>query len=215
MLGLHEFHADGVFVIIAGQHFGDAFGAHARDIADIDQHLVIADVAAILEKGTEQAGHNLVDQTDIIGPADHAVGVERMRSALDGGKVEMDAFFKPDRGNALVHFDNFVRIAEFLQHIELPVDPAHRNGRIELIGPPADFGGDLGAQCQSLFQPLLADIAPRADHIGNDVDGQDFGFIKHGTRLAGARGKGQGAAARRGGGTSIDCRTALVALMIA
>jgi hypothetical protein len=54
LLGLQEFHADGVLVIIAGQHFGHAFRTHPCDIADIDQHLVVADITTVLEKGAEQ-----------------------------------------------------------------------------------------------------------------------------------------------------------------
>src|SRR4029077_8242270 len=38
------------------------------------------------------------------------------------------------------------------------------------IGPPVDADADVGDERQCRLEPVLADIAPRADHVGDDVD---------------------------------------------
>src|SRR6202044_144191 len=83
-----------------------------------------------------------------------------------------------DRG---VAFDG----AEFGLQISLPVDAFARNPGIEEIRPPVDADGDVGAERQRAFEPALADIAPRADHVGDDVDmdgawfGGFVGLLRH------------------------------------
>jgi len=54
--------------------------------------------------------------------------------------------------------------------IRLPVDAFARNPLIEEIGPPVDLDGDLGHERDRHFQAAFADIAPRTDDIGNDVN---------------------------------------------
>src|SRR6202030_2695697 len=66
-----------------------------------------------------------------------------------------------------------------------------RNPGIEEIGAPVDVDGDVGGLRQRRFEPVLADIAPRADHVGDDVDmhgawlGGLFGLLRHDAVLRG------------------------------
>jgi len=60
--------------------------------------------------------------------------------------------------------------AEFLFQIGLAIDAFARNPRVEKIGPPAHLDRDIRAKRQGLFQPALADEAPRTDDIGDDLD---------------------------------------------
>ena len=60
--------------------------------------------------------------------------------------------------------------AEFGFQIGLPVDTFARDPGIEEIRPPVDVDGDVGDERQRGFEPALADIAPRADDVGDHVD---------------------------------------------
>jgi hypothetical protein len=59
---------------------------------------------------------------------------------------------------------------EFGLQISLPVDAFARNPGIEEIRPPMDVDRDIGNERQRIFQPALADEAPGANHVGDDVD---------------------------------------------
>src|ERR1700728_2300832 len=51
---------------------------------------------------------------------------------------------------------------------------------MEEVGPPVHLDIDVGDQRNRCFKPMLADVAPRADHVGNhlDVDGRCL-FFRH------------------------------------
>src|SRR5215472_16807721 len=55
------------------------------------------------------------------------------------------------------------------------------------IGQVLDLGRGVRRERQRAFEPVLADIAPRADHVGNDADMHARGLIRygHGAVLAG------------------------------
>ncbi len=60
--------------------------------------------------------------------------------------------------------------AEFGFQISLAVDAFARDPGIEEIRAPIDVDGDIGGERDGAFEPALADIAPRADDVGDDVD---------------------------------------------
>src|SRR5262249_12613013 len=78
-------------------------------------------------------------------------------------------------GDRLVALDR----AEFGFEIGLAVDALARDPRIEEIGPILDLGGGVRRELKRAFEPVLADIAPRADYVGDDVD-------MHACRLVGS-----------------------------
>jgi hypothetical protein len=70
--------------------------------------------------------------------------------------------------------------AEFRDEVLFPADTLARDPRVEEIGPETHLDRDVGLQSDRLLQEPLADIAPRADDVGNHVDGERRG---HGRSL--------------------------------
>jgi hypothetical protein len=99
---------------------------------------------------------------DGVGLALHQLGV--IAEPLFAGGVDDAA------GNALVSLHR----AELGGEIFVPADALARHPRIEEERPPVHFHRDVRHQRQRVFNPALADIAPRADHVGDDVDRQRF-----------------------------------------
>src|SRR6516165_2761201 len=70
--------------------------------------------------------------------------------------------------------------AEFGLEIGLAVDAFARNPRIEEVGSKLDLGRRVGRERERAFEPMLADIAPRADDVGHDVDMHARGLVRCG-----------------------------------
>ncbi len=77
-------------------------------------------------------------------------------------EVERDPLAKSGGGHLGVEFLRPRLAPEFLNPVSLPLDPLTGHVRVELKGVPADSGGSAA---QGLFEPPLADEAPRADHV--------------------------------------------------
>src|SRR5262249_56664044 len=69
-------------------------------------------------------------------------------------------------GNALVSLDR----AELGGEIFLAADALARHPGIEEERPPAHFNGYIRHQRQGVLDAAFADIAPRADHVGDYVE---------------------------------------------
>src|SRR5919108_3522869 len=76
------------------------------------------------------------------------------------------------RGNALRNGAVAFGRAEFSREIVLAAHPLSGYPGIEKKGPKANLDGKLGAQRNRRVEAALADVAPRADHVGNHVDRQ-------------------------------------------
>src|SRR5581483_7922903 len=107
---------------------------------------------------------------DAVGPTDQPMRVKRIGLTADlvDGIIEA---LRRGRGadtlrDALITF----RGAELGGEVLLPRNALTRNPVVEKIGPVVDFDRDVGIERNRPFEPPLADEAPRADHIGNDVD---------------------------------------------
>ena len=59
---------------------------------------------------------------------------------------------------------------EFGLQIGLPVDAFAWNPGVEEIGPPMDVDRDVRHERECVFEPALADEAPRTHHVGDDLD---------------------------------------------
>jgi hypothetical protein len=100
------------------------------------------------------------------------VGVKGVRGPLDPVEGEGDAFGFSDRNHPGVEIQGALPASELLRAVLPAAHPFLRHGRVKLEGEPAHFdlpikGGD------GLLQPPLADVAPRADHIGDYVNVYD------------------------------------------
>ena len=85
------------------------------------------------------------------------------------GRVSQ-SFRRGGRGNALGDRVIACHRAEFSLELGPAVDAFARTPGIEKLGPVLDLGRGLWRERQRVFEPVLADIAPRADHVGHDVD---------------------------------------------
>src|SRR5690606_17549862 len=105
-----------------------------------DQNFVVADIAAFLEIGAEQATHEpgLRLFAKASGPMDEAMRIERVRRNLDGIEVEGDANRRASLLEAVMGGVDAFLAAEFLQHVSLAILSGRRNGRIELKRTPAE-----------------------------------------------------------------------------
>ena len=96
-----------------------------------------------------------------------------VRRPLDPVEGEVDAFCLADRDHLGVEFQRPLPASELLGAVFPAADPFLRHRRVELKGKPAH--SDLVLAIKSgdgLLQPPLADVAPRADHVGDHVNGE-------------------------------------------
>jgi hypothetical protein len=95
------------------------------------------------------------------------------RDALEG---EGNAHRRAGCAHALVDLRRALRAAEFRIEVRAPLDALPREVGIELERMPAHDGvprcAVAGGEDQRRFQPALANEAPRAHDIGDDIDGQ-------------------------------------------
>ena len=95
----------------------------------------------------------------------HGVG-----RAPDPGELELDAGFAAAFGDRLVDLARPVAAAELGAHIIVARHALGRHVGIELEGPPGHGHVGAAAQRQGALEAPLADVAPRTDRVGDDVD---------------------------------------------
>src|SRR5262249_41890634 len=103
-------------------------------------------------------------------PQDEAMTIKRIGLAADlvGG---IDQTFRGRRGADALGDRSVTRNrTEFGFEIGLAIDAVGRDPRIEEIGLVFDLDRYRGIKRQRAFETVLADIAPWADHIRDDVD---------------------------------------------
>ena len=115
-------------------------------------------------------------------PADQPVAVERIGLALHLVGGVSQAFLRRRRGDALGDALVALGRAELGGEILLARHALARNPVVEEIGPPMHLDRNVRPQRQRLFQAVLADEAPRADHVGDDVDADGL-VVGHGWLL--------------------------------
>src|SRR5690606_28843540 len=126
-------------------------------------------ILAILEIATEENIDHFVLTASGACPADQSVAVQRVRGFLDEVEAEIDADRRAKIADRVAHF-LCALCTEFLFEIGFAIHTALRNGRVELEGAP-DKGDTFAAMdLQRLIEPLLADIAPGTDGVGDDVE---------------------------------------------
>jgi hypothetical protein len=103
-----------------------------------------------------------------------AMRSDRVGLARNPVERERDAVVGADRGHTRIDV-LAARGAEFLYNIVLPAHALRGQLRIELERPPDEAGPVrlgvlLGVQIERRLDLPLADVAPGADHVRNDVD---------------------------------------------
>ncbi len=160
------------------------FGVEADIGRGLHQHGAVGEIGALGEIQIHQLLLHLRRLADAFGPADQPVRVGRVGLPLHLVRGVGEAFIRRRGddavGDALVAVDR----AEFGGEILFARNAFARDPVVEEIGPPVHLDRDVGSQRQRLLQPALADEAPRADHVGDDVDADGW-LIGHGLLLCG------------------------------
>jgi len=98
-----------------------------------------------------------------------AVPAQRIRRALDTIKTKCDADRRTEVANGVADFLCPLG-SELLFHVGLAVDAAFGDRCVELEGAPGQYDIVTAMHRQRLVETLLADIAPRADRIRDDIE---------------------------------------------
>ncbi len=134
---------------------------------------MIADIATFLEVGLEeQADDDRLCHVAIGGgPSNEPVRVERIRADLHGIEIECDAIGIAECVQRFMRPVDGCLTAELGGEMLLVVHAFRRQVGVELIGTPLHRDLQLSADIgDRLVEPRLAQIAPRADDVGDDID---------------------------------------------
>ena len=108
------------------------------------------------------------------------MGVERVGRALDAVERVGDADLFAHLGQAVVDRGEPRVVVELGLHIGAAIHAAGGDRRVELERAPA-HGDRRAVACRAdrRVEPSLAEKAPRADHVADDVDRQGLGGSVH------------------------------------
>src|SRR5262249_35845826 len=143
----------------------------------LDQDVEVADVEHPLEVGPEQLGNDLVLAAVLAGPMDQAMRQHGVGRPPDQRELELDARLAAAFGDRLVDLARPVAAAELRAPIVAARTAPGRHVGVEREGPPGHRHVGAAAQRQRALEAALADVAPRADRVRDDVD------IDHGESL--------------------------------
>ena len=133
---------------------------------------MVADVAAFDEVGAEHRLHRRVLHAVLPGEPDQPVRVDRVRRPRHQIGAERQADGRRRLGDPLIQRRRLLRAAELPGAIGGAVAALLRHVGIELERVPVHREAQplLRQRRQRALQLALADIAPRADRVGDDVD---------------------------------------------
>jgi hypothetical protein len=97
------------------------------------------------------------------------VRVEGVRRARDGVELEVEAGLLRHGADPGIDPLGTLRAAELVLQVLLPVHALGRHVGVELEDAPVHVEGVDPGLGDGLVQPGLADIAPGADRVGDDV----------------------------------------------
>ena len=136
----------------------------------LHQYVRIGEIAAISEIQFHQSLLHLGGFALGLGPVNQPMAIDRVGLALDQVRAIAEAFFigsgNDAPGNSLVCIDR----AEFRGEVFLAADAFTWDPGIEKERAPVNIDRNIGGELQCLLDAAFADITPRANHIGNDVD---------------------------------------------
>src|SRR5262249_29957175 len=103
-------------------------------------------------------------------PPDQPVAIERVGLPRDGVGIIGKALLARCHHDALRVRLVAVDRAELGGEVFGPADAGARHPGVQKIGPVSHRHGNLGLEGDPLLEPALGDEAPRADHVGHEVD---------------------------------------------
>ncbi len=171
VLGLRR---DQRHVFIGRKTRADVVGIEPAIDGRLHQHIGVGEIAAIAEIQFHQPLFHLGGFAVGIGPVNQAMAVDRVGLPLDQVRPVREALFigRGDNasGDALVGLGR----AELRGEVFVAADALARHPGIEKERPPADLDRHIRHQRQRVLDAALADVAPWAHHIGDDVDVKRF-----------------------------------------
>src|SRR5262245_8874966 len=101
------------------------------------------------------------------------MGRDGIGCAFDAFKCERDAYALSLSRYTRIQLAGSLHGAELSRAVLGARHAFARHLRIELERKPADFGAHFAGECRERFaETAFADVTPRADHVGNNFDGQ-------------------------------------------
>ncbi len=160
---------DGTTRWIAAADCAFGYRVHAGVLHQRDEGVRVREVGAFGEMGAQQAFLGGTGRAEIGGQVQQAVRVDRVHGHR-AGEVEVQALAAGDQRHPVGHLASLR--AEPSRQV---LDRGHRDAalglRVQLEAVPGDLHLvrvlELG---QRVFQAALADVAPRADDVGPDLD---------------------------------------------
>ena len=160
-------------ICIRRQQPGHHGPIHARTVRDIGQHFDIADIAAFGEIGAEQGADDLRLPPFNPGPMDQAVRVQGIGRPLHRFEIEGEARSCGGLGHPGIGLHCLRLAAKLGFKITAPVRTIRWHVGVKLKRMPFNFKRMIAARFfnpgQCAVQIGFADIAPRADRVGNYV----------------------------------------------
>ena len=138
------------------------------------QHAVVGNVQAVFEVRLEQGCRNAVLKLVALDPrpVQQTVSVQRVGADLDVLELEIDADLPAVFTQGVLHLIETFGTAEFRDQVAAVICAVACRIRVQPIGPPVDGDADLVLHLgDRQLQPRLPEIAPRADNVGHDIDG--------------------------------------------
>src|SRR5690606_32703266 len=146
---------------------------HAGCFGDRYQHLMVADVAALLKirakKACNQSRQRLRAKRSR--PMYQARRIQRVRRHFDRVEVELDASSGASLADPVMRSLDPILAAELLQHVGFAIFASWRDRRVELKRAPANGDRALTEVLPGTEQVAHAKIAPGTHDIGDGVDG--------------------------------------------
>lgn len=137
---------------------------------DLDQAICIADVDAVFEIAAEQQLDETVLAALLAGRADQTVSVDGVRRPFDAVEGERNALLGTDLEYLIIDIPGMCRRAEFGDEIDTSVHTFGWHIRVELKRPPRNLDVEIRSRGERALKPALADEAPRANDVGDDVN---------------------------------------------
>jgi hypothetical protein len=137
---------------------------------EVGQGRRVADVDRFREVGGVERLHHRRAPPEPVRPLHEAMGVHRVGRAADAVVGHGQAIAPRRLGHGGGDLARPLHPAELRREIEVALDPAGRHLGVEAERLPADVGRHVRPVGHGTDEPSPADVAPRADDVGVDVD---------------------------------------------
>lgn len=166
--------------LITGQKLLDLFTIESTVRRNLRQRIAVPDIAPLRKIRMKEGLDDVILTTLLLGEPDEAMGIEGIRGLGNQVEGKLDPIRLAGLSHPIFHRLQRRGPAKFRLKVGAPIHPALRHRWIQLEGSPPDPNRlsepDL---FQRLFQPALADEAPRTNHVGIHIDVDSHVLLIH------------------------------------